>query len=78
MVYNTSMRRGFINAIILVIITLIILGYFKIDIKSIISTQAVQNNLTYVWELVVKALYAVRDFITGFINFSSILEKLPH
>jgi len=45
-------KNGFIQAIILVVIALIILGFFGFDVKDIIDSPLVQKNLGYVWGLV--------------------------
>lgn len=38
--------------IIVIIIALIILGYFGFDIQKIITSDTVHRNLTYVWDFV--------------------------
>jgi hypothetical protein len=47
-------RRGFIKTIIVIIIALIILGWFGFDVESIIKSDKVQKNLNYVWDIVVR------------------------
>ncbi|MBU1178912.1 hypothetical protein KKB69_01040 [Patescibacteria group bacterium] len=44
------MSKGFVNIIILIIIAVIVLGYFKIDLRSIWNSEPVQNNLGFLWE----------------------------
>lgn len=46
--------RGFIKAILFIVIGLIVLGFFGYNLRAIISIPTVQENLVYVWELVVK------------------------
>lgn len=46
-------NKGLIKAIILIIIALIILGWFGFDVQSIIESDRVQKNLHYVWGIVV-------------------------
>jgi len=45
-------NKGFVKTIILVVIALIILGYFGYDIKDIINSEKVKGNLNYVWGFV--------------------------
>ncbi|MES2436922.1 MAG: hypothetical protein V4519_02830 [Patescibacteria group bacterium] len=42
---------GFIDTIVLVVIALIILGYFNIDIKNLLSGPVVRSNLEYFWTM---------------------------
>ncbi len=51
MLMNT--QTGFIKTILLIIIALIVLGYFGFDIRGIIESEQVQKNLFYVWSFVV-------------------------
>lgn len=44
-------RTGFITTILLILAALIILGYFKINLQTIIDSPTVQANLQYAWEL---------------------------
>lgn len=44
--------KGFIKLILLVIVGLIVLGYFGLNIKDILASPIVKENLAYVWELV--------------------------
>lgn len=43
--------RGFIKLILLIIIGLVILGYFGLNIKDILASPVVEENLAYAWEL---------------------------
>jgi hypothetical protein len=45
-------KKGFIKTIILIVIALIVLGYFGFNIESIIKSEKVQANLNYVWGLI--------------------------
>jgi len=47
-------NRGLIRTIIIIVIALIILGYFGFDVQSIIQSDKVQGNLHYVWGIVVR------------------------
>jgi len=46
-------KKGFVKLIIIIVIALIVLGYFGFNIKSIVQSQSVSGNLNYVWGLVV-------------------------
>lgn len=69
-----SMKRkkkynsGIIGMIVLIIIALIILGYLGINIKSIINSPVVQQNLQYAWGLVVYAYGIIKKLILTLIN----------
>lgn len=43
--------RGFIKLIILIVIGLIVLGYFGLNIKDILASPVVKENLAYAWEI---------------------------
>ena len=45
-------NSGFIKLVIIIIIALIVLGYYRVDVKNIIESDLVQRNLHYVWDLV--------------------------
>jgi len=48
-------NKGFIKMIIVIIIALIILGYFfNIRITDILNSANVQSNLSWFWGLIVK------------------------
>jgi hypothetical protein len=47
-------NRGFIKAIILIVIALVVLGFFGYNLESIVNSPDVKGNLAYVWELLVK------------------------
>ncbi len=52
---NQENSKGIIKTIILVIIALIILGYFfNIKVQDIFNSGAVQANLSFAWSIVVK------------------------
>ena len=50
--YNRP-QGGFIQLIIILIIVLIVLGYFGFNIQQIIQSPSVSGNLNYVWGLAV-------------------------
>ena len=43
--------NGFIQIILLLVIGLIVLGYFGFNLKEILTSPVVKENLTYAWEL---------------------------
>ncbi len=57
---------GLIGFIIILIIALIVLGYFGISIKSVIQKQPVQDNLSYAWQT---AKYVWVTYLSGPANF---------
>lgn len=48
---DTKRSHGFIKLIILIVIGLVILGYFGLNIKDILASPVVKENLAYAWEL---------------------------
>ena len=49
-------KRGIISLIVLILIALIILGYFKINIQTVIGSPFVKDNIAYAWNLLVGAV----------------------
>lgn len=47
-------NRGFIKLILFIVIALIALGFFGYNLRDIVNSPTVRDNLTYVWGLVVK------------------------
>ena len=45
-------NQGFIKWIIIIVIALIILGYYGFDVRKAIDAPATQSNLTYVQQIV--------------------------
>lgn len=45
-------QGGFIKWIIIIVVALIILGYYGFDIRKAIEAPTTQNNLTYVQQIV--------------------------
>lgn len=52
--YIKKENKGFIKTVILIVIALIVLGYFGFDVENIIKSERVQGNLNYVWGMVAK------------------------
>ncbi len=44
-------NKGFVRLIILIIIGLILLGYFRINVRDILASPIVKENLAYAWDL---------------------------
>lgn len=47
-----SKQTGFIKFVIILVIALVILGYFGFNIREIIQSPSVSGNLNYGWGLV--------------------------
>lgn len=45
-------QQGFVKWVIIIIVALIVLGYFGFDIKKAIEAPTTQSNLTYVQKIV--------------------------
>jgi hypothetical protein len=45
-------RGGFIKAIVIIVVALIVLGYFGYNLQDIVKSPTVQGNLNYAWGLV--------------------------
>ncbi|MEK7095634.1 MAG: hypothetical protein AAB917_03165 [Patescibacteria group bacterium] len=45
-------QQGFVKWVLIIIVALIVLGYFGFDIKKAIEAPTTQNNLTYVQKIV--------------------------
>jgi len=54
-------QKGLVKLIIVIVIALIILGYFGFNVQHIVQSPQVSDNLHYVWGLVVY----VWEFIVG-------------
>ena len=42
-------QGGFIKLIILIVVLLVVLGYFGINIRSIVENDTAKSNVSYVW-----------------------------
>jgi len=58
-------KKGFIKTVIIIVIALIVLGYFGFDVENIIKSEKVQKNLNYIWDMVsnVWNLYLATPFM---------------
>jgi hypothetical protein len=54
-----------IRTIILIIIGLIVLGYFGIHFEEIYNSPVVQENLKFAWELIVRLAQAAWNWIVS-------------
>ncbi len=48
---RSNYQKGFIKEILIIIIILIVLGYFGFNINNIISSGTVQTNLQWLWNI---------------------------
>lgn len=48
-------QQGLIKFIFIVIVIIVVLGYFGLNLREIMATPAVQNNLSYIWQVIVDA-----------------------
>jgi cell shape-determining protein MreC len=62
------LKKGLINTIVLIVIALIVLGFFNIDLKTILAGPVVKENLTYAWQLAVDGLVALKNTVLNFIG----------
>ncbi len=83
----TNTQGGFVKTIIIVVIAVIVLGYFGFDLRTIIESESVQKNLLYVWNFVVNvwenylqrpALYLWNDIFIDLIweSFVDNMERI--
>ena len=42
-------QGGFVKTLILIIVIILILGYFDISVRSIVEKESIRNNFSYVW-----------------------------
>lgn len=45
-------NKGLIKMIVVIVVALIVLGYFGFNVKDIMSGDTVQGNLGYVWDFI--------------------------
>ena len=50
-------RGGFIKIIVLIIVGLLILSYFKIDLRGLVDSNSTQSNFGYVWSFIEQIWY---------------------
>ncbi|MBI3631905.1 MAG: hypothetical protein HY225_00445 [Candidatus Vogelbacteria bacterium] len=50
-------NKGFIRVIILVLAGILILSYFKIDLRGLANSDTTQGNFSYVWSFLEHVWY---------------------
>jgi hypothetical protein len=63
-----SNQKGLIDTIVLIVIALVILGYFNIDLKQIFSEPLVSGNLKYALQLIIEGVQYVWNILQSFIG----------
>ena len=62
-------QQGLIKLIVLIIVAILVLSYFKINLRQLVNSDTTQSNFEYVWSWVAKswdyALSLWRDYISG-------------
>ncbi|MEA1929432.1 MAG: hypothetical protein U9M92_00885 [Patescibacteria group bacterium] len=71
MIKPKTKERGLIKLILLVVVALVVLGYYRVDVQNIIESDLVQRNLNYVWGIVKVAGSWIWDKI------GPLVENLP-
>lgn len=73
-----SHNRGLIKLLLVLVVAIIVLGYFRIDLRAIVESEPVQNNLRYVGELLKTAWqdYLREPIIFIWDNFKALLGRL--
>lgn len=68
-------NRGFIKMILLIVIALIVLGFFGYNLRDIVNKPVVHDNLAYVWGIVVYLwnTFIVAPFVWLYDKLQSIL-----
>ncbi len=61
-------QQGLIGIILLIIIALIILGYFGFSARTIVESPQVQENLGYFWDMVKTLFNQIGDLINTLYN----------
>ncbi len=61
-------NRGVIGTIILIVVALILLGYFGINFRTIVDSPLVRDNLLYAWELFVNGIVAGWNWLWNFVK----------
>lgn len=56
-------NRGLVKAVLMIIIALIIAGYFGYNLRHILNSPAVHDNLVYAWGLVVKMWHTLKGLL---------------
>lgn len=73
--FRSQQSSGFIKLILIVVVALIVLGFFGFDVRNIIESEQVQQNLAYVWDLTKAAVHQIWIWILFVINGAWIQAK---
>jgi len=68
---NHRGRGGFLKIILLIVIALIVLGFFGYNLRDILNSEGVRGNLAYGWEMALKAWNWIWDTLSGVLPNSS-------
>ena len=49
---TTAGERGFIRTILLIIVILLVISYFGINLRQLVSSPTTQDNMSYAWSTV--------------------------
>jgi hypothetical protein len=52
--YKNSGRAGFLQAIVIIVIFLVVLGLFGLNIQKVFESKVVKENISYAWDLTKK------------------------
>ena len=58
-------RGGIVGYILIILAVVIVLGYFGFDLRGIIESPQVQENLQYVWNIIKPPVVWVWDLVKG-------------
>lgn len=61
-------KRGIVALIVIIVIAVIILGYFGFDLQRIFESPQVRENLIFLWELIKVPFMWLFNFITSLID----------
>ncbi len=50
---SKNKQGGFLKIILIIVLALVVLGYFGFNLENIINSPTVHSNLQYVWDLAV-------------------------
>ena len=80
MIQKNTSERGLIRTVILIVIALIILGYFGFNLRTILNSPTVQDNLNYAGEIALNIwnqyLKGIATVIWNFIS-TKLLSSYP-
>lgn len=73
-------QDGFIKIIVIVIVIVILLGVFNINLRGILESEMVQNNLQYLWELIVYVWEIIKNIWNSYFRdyFELVWGKLSN